>query len=473
MIRPNTDTRARLLILDEDRIVRQSLAQLLKRDGYDVKTADSLSDAGLEDAQFDVVLADLDMPGMKPSEALAAVRHRLPESAVVVLSRYGSVDGAKEATRGGAFDYLTKPVNDDDLQSTIERAVRQHALMADNRSLRQLLDRRDGIENIVGRDAKMQRVFDLVDAVADSRTSVLILGESGTGKSMLARAIHARSPRRDKSFVEVACGSLPDTLLESELFGHVKGGFTGALADKPGRFVTADGGTLFLDEINSAPPAMQVKLLRVLQERRLEPVGSDTTRQVDVRTILASNGDLQAMVAAGTFRQDLFYRINVVTIALPPLRDRPNDIPLLAEAFLKKYADEAKRRVIGFTPSAIQQLVAHAWPGNVRELENAIERAVVLSRRPTIDADDLPEAIAPVRAISAPEPDAGLALPLAVALEGPEKKIIEQSLARNGWNRNKAAAELDINRTTLYKKMRKYGLDIGERNSLAGPMIIR
>ena len=473
MIRPNTDTRARLLILDEDRIVRESMAQLLRRDGYAVKTAESLSDAALDDETIDVILADLELPGERPADTLAQLRQRLPDSAVVVLSRYGSVDGAKEATRGGAFDYLTKPVNDDELLSTLERTVRQHALVTDNRVLRQMLDRRDGIENIVGRDGKMQRVFDLVDAVADSRTSVLILGESGTGKSMLARAIHARSPRRNQNFVEVACGSLPDALLESELFGHVKGGFTGALADKPGRFVTADGGTLFLDEINSAPPAMQVKLLRVLQERRLEPVGSDTTRQVDVRAILASNVDLQSMVAEGTFRQDLFYRINVVTIALPPLRERPGDIPLLAEAFLKKYADEAKRRVIGFTPAALQRLAAHAWPGNVRELENAIERAVVLSRRPTIDADDLPDAIAPQRPVSAAEPLPDIALPLAVALEGPEKKIIKQALARNGWNRNKAAAELDVNRTTLYKKMRKYGLDIAGRNPLAGPMIIR
>ncbi|HEX8325143.1 MAG TPA: sigma-54 dependent transcriptional regulator [Tepidisphaeraceae bacterium] len=468
MIRPNTDHRARLLILDEDRIVRESLAGLLRRDGYDVRTVDRLSDAqtALTDHAVDVLLADLDLPGIRPTEALSDLRRRSTETAVVVLSRYGSVDGAKEATRGGAADYLTKPFADEDVRTVLERVIRRQALLVDTSTRRSRLDRRDGLEEIVGRDAKMQRVFDLAEAVADSRTSVLILGESGTGKSMLARAIHARSPRRDRPFVEVACGSLPDALLESELFGHVKGGFTGAVADKPGRFVTADGGTLFLDEINSAPPHMQVKLLRVLQERRLEPVGSDVTRQVDVRSVLASNADLSAMVAAGTFRQDLFYRINVVTLHLPPLRDRPGDIPALAETFLQKFAAEANRRVIGFTPAAIQRLADHAWPGNVRELENAIERAVVLSRRPTIDADDLPEAVAPARPAASPVNGTRPlpALPLEVALEEPERRIIEAALDRNAWNRNATAAELAINRTTLYKKMRKHGLDIGERN---------
>ncbi|MGC4033712.1 MAG: sigma-54 dependent transcriptional regulator [Tepidisphaeraceae bacterium] len=271
--------------------------------------------------------------------------------------------------------------------------------------------------------------------------------------------------RAEKPFVEVACGGLPESLLESELFGHVKGGFTGAINDKAGRFVSADGGTLFLDEINSAPPAMQVKLLRVLQERKLEPVGSDTTRDVDVRTILASNADLATMVAAGTFRQDLFYRINVVTLHLPALRERPGDIPLLAEAFLKKFSDENKRRVIGFTPFALERLTTHDWPGNVRELENAIERAVVLGRTPMIDAGDLPDTVCPSRQLSPAQPTPSTpALPLSIALEGPEKRIIENALARNQWNRNATAAELDINRTTLYKKMRKYGLEIAERN---------
>jgi DNA-binding NtrC family response regulator len=292
-------------------------------------------------------------------------------------------------------------------------------------------------------------------------------GESGTGKSLLARAIHYRSPRRDKPFVEVSCGSLPETLLESELFGHVKGSFTGATGDKPGRFLAADGGTLFLDEINSASPALQVKLLRMLQDRAFEPVGSTETRTVDVRVILASNVDLMAMVAQQQFRQDLYYRINVVNIRMPGLRERVGDIALLAGHFLRQFAKESRREILGFTDAALAAMQRYGWPGNVRELENAVERAVVLCRRPHIDLNDLPESIA---SFTAPPRQGhtdrafGVPMPLQAALEGPERQIIEAALARNAWNRQATAAELDINRTTLYKKMRKYGLDVGESN---------
>jgi DNA-binding NtrC family response regulator len=473
MLQAHTPHKPRLLILDEDRIILQSLSQFLAREGYEVKTTDDPADglAQLEASQFELLLADINMPGIKPADFLRDVRRRFPHTVVVIITGYGSIEGAVEATKMGAFDYLTKPIVDDEIRVVVEKAVRQQSLLFENQTLKQQLDLRFGLENIVGHDYKMLKIFDLVEAVADSRTTVLMTGESGTGKSLLARAVHHRSPRRDKPFVEVSCGSLPETLLESELFGHVRGAFTGAVADKMGRFMAADGGTLFLDEINSASPAMQVKLLRVLQEKAFEPVGANQTKTVDVRVILASNVDLAQLVASQAFRQDLYYRINVVNIKLPCLRERLSDIALLANYFLKKFTAETGREILGFTEAAIAAMQRYTWPGNVRELENAVERAVVLCRRPQIDEGDLPESLSsPLPSMRAPGvlpvEDGVLeqALPLAVALEEPERRIIERALKRNSYNRQLTAAELDINRTTLYKKMRKYQLDVGESN---------
>jgi DNA-binding NtrC family response regulator len=470
MLQANTPHKPRLLILDEDRIILQSLAQFLRREGYEVRTSDNPDDAvnQLDAGQTELLLADINMPGVKPAEFLRDVRRRFPHLVTIVITGYGSIEGAVEATKMGAFDYLTKPIVDDEIRVVVEKAVRQQSLLFENQTLRQQLDLRFGLENIVGHDYKMLKIFDLVGAVADSRTTVLMSGESGTGKSLVARAIHHRSPRRDKPFIEVSCGALPETLLESELFGHVKGAFTGAISDKPGRFLAADGGTIFLDEINSASQAMQVKLLRVLQERAFEPVGSSDTKTVDVRVLLASNVDLAQLVAEQKFRQDLYYRVNVVTVRMPSLRERLSDIPLLAGHFMRKFAQETGREVVGFSEAAMTSMQRYNWPGNVRELENAIERAVVLSRRPQIDVDDLPE---PVQFYDAPRPAAPRAgetydapMPLEQALEGPERRIIEAALHRNGWNRQNTAAELDINRTTLYKKMRKYRLDLGDSN---------
>src|SRR3954467_2676329 len=395
MIQANTPTKPRLLVLDEDRIILQSLGQFLRREGYEVRTTDNADDAIsiLESQQTELLLADINMPGVKPAEFLRDVRRRFPHVVVIVITGYGSIEGAVEATKIGAFDYLTKPIVDDEIRVVVEKAVRQQSLLFENQTLRRHPDFRLGVENVVGHDYKMLKIFDLVEAVADSRTTVTITGESGTGKSLLARAIHHRSPRRDKPFVEVSCGSLPEMLLESELFGHVKGAFTGAIADKMGRFMAADGGTLFLDEINSASPAMQVKLLRVLQERAFEPVGANQTKTVDVRVILASNTDLAQLVAQQQFRQDLYYRINVVNIRLPSLHERLTDINLLANHFLKKFTQETGREILGFTEAAMAAMQRYNWPGNVRELENAVERAVVLCRRPQIDDQDLPESL--------------------------------------------------------------------------------
>lgn len=472
MLQANTPNKPRLLILDEDRIMLQSLSQFLRREGYEVRTSDNPQEAQsiLEGQPLELLLADVNMPGIKAGEFLRDVRRRFPHVVIIVITGYGSIEGAVEATKMGAFDYLTKPIIDDEIRVVVEKAVRQQSLLFENQALRSQLDLRFGLENLIGHDYKMLKIFDLVEAVADSRTTVLITGESGTGKSLLARAIHHRSPRRDKPFVEVPCGALPETLLESELFGHVKGAFTGAIADKPGRFMAADTGTIFLDEINSASLPMQVKLLRVLQERSFEPVGSAQTVTVDSRAILATNVDLTKMVAEGTFRQDLYYRINVVTIRLPGLRERIGDIPLLAGHFLRRYMKETGREILGFTDAAMAVLQRYDWPGNVRELENAVERAVVLCRRPQIDVEDLPETIQgmPQRSrTSTPgsaDEEYGRPLPLEQALEGPERRIIEQALKRNDWNRQSTAAELEINRTTLYKKMKKYRLDVGVEN---------
>ena len=459
--------KSRLLILDEDRIMLQSLAQFLRREGYEVRTTDDARQALLllEDGQTDLFLADINLPGIKAADFLRDIKRRCAHAVVIVITAYGSIEGAVQATKLGAFDYLTKPIVDDEIRVVIDKASRQQSLLFENQTLRQQLDLRFGLENVVGHDHKMLKIFDLVEAVADSRTTVLMTGESGTGKSVLARAIHCRSPRRDKPFIEVSCGALPETLLESELFGHVKGAFTGAIAEKIGRFTAADGGTIFLDEINSASPAMQVKLLRVLQERAFEPVGSSVTRTVDARVILASNVDLATLVAEQKFRQDLFYRINVMPIRLPGLRERLGDIPLLAELFLQHFRKECRREIIGISQEAILALQRYDWPGNVRELENAIERAVVLCRRPRIELEDLPEHIQYFDPKPKPENSvaavyATAAMPLSVAMELPERHIIESALKRNSWNRQSTAAELDINRTTLYKKMRKYRLDV-------------
>lgn len=469
MLQANDAPNARLLILDEDRIILQSLSQFLRREGYDVRTTDDPDEAMaiMEGKPIDLLLADINMPGVQPIGFLREVRRRFAHIVVVVITGYGSIEGAVEATRNGAFDYLTKPIVDEEIRVVVEKAARQQALLFENQSLKQQLDIRFGLDNVVGHDHKMLKVFDLVEAVADSKTTVLMTGESGTGKSLIARAIHHRSPRRQQPFVEVSCGALPESLLESELFGHVKGAFTGAIADKQGRFLAAEGGTLFLDEINSASPAMQVKLLRVLQEKTFEPVGSTETRTADVRVILATNMDLQELVSKGQFRQDLYYRINVVQIKLPPLRERLGDIPLLAGAFLKQHCREVGRNIAGFSEEAMSAMRRYDWPGNVRELENAIERAVVLCRRPMIGVEDLPESLrqqgsAPAEAGTMPSEDLLGPMPLQQALEVPERRIIEAALKRNNWNRQATAAELDINRTTLYKKMRKYRLDVGE-----------
>jgi len=449
----------RILVVDDDQIIRDSLSEFLRLEGYQCQGASSFKDAlkELEKQRYNLVIADVNMPGADGFELLRVIRKNYPEVVTIVITGYGTIESAVEAIKMGAYDYLTKPIVDDEIRIIVKRAMEQQSLLEENRNLKEQLRHQYGLENIVGHDYKMLKVFDLIEAVSDSKATVLISGQSGTGKSMVARAIHQRSARGNKPFVELSCGALPETLLESELFGHVKGSFTGAVANKQGKFLAADGGTLFLDEINSASPAFQVKLLRVLQERQFEPVGSNETKTVDVRVILAANTDLREEVREGRFREDLYYRINVVNIELPSLAQRMTDIPLLAEKFLGNMCFKHGKKKSAFTEEALEYLEKYNWPGNVRELENVVERAVVLSRNGSIKVEDLPNHI-----IEYAAQGQGMEyhpMCLREALEEPEKKIIEMALRKNNWNRQHTAEMLDINRTTLYKKMKRYGLE--------------
>ena len=467
-----------VLIVDDDRIVAESIAELLVRDAYIARIARSGEEAlellaasrqGGSPEPWAVAIIDMSLPGMSGLELIKTLRREQPDIVALAITGYPTVEAAVQVIRSGAMDYLTKPMVDDELRIAVEKAIRQQALLAENTILRRQLDQRYGLDNIIGSDPRMGRIYDIIEAVAPSRTTVLMTGESGTGKSLIARATHRNSPRAERPFVEISCGSIPEALLESELFGHVKGAFTGAHADKTGRFLAAHTGTLFLDEINSASPGMQLKLLRVLQERCFEPVGSNDTTEVDVRVILASNEPLEQLVAAGKFRQDLYYRINVVSIELPPLRERIGDIALLAEHFLQEKAKEAGRQITGFSPETLEALRRYAWPGNVRELENVVERAVVLSRATRIGIDDLPRNVidnstghllpAYARAGAGIAWTADGARSLREALEEPERQIILAALEANDWNRQKTADQLQVNRTTLYKKIKQYGIE--------------
>lgn len=453
---------ARILIADADRIVAGTIAAALARRDFEVATARSFADALdlIRRETTDVVIADEHLCGGSACELMQIAAKRSPCTAFVITSAHPSVTRAVEAIKFGAYDYLAKPVAENQLASCIDRVVAQQALRQAIKTTEDVCERGWELPGVVGNDYRMIRVFDLVESVAATAVTVLLEGASGTGKSLIARALHHRSDRRDQPFVEVSCGALTETLLESELFGHIRGAFTGAIASKAGKFKVADKGTIFLDEISAASPALQVKLLRVLQSQQFEPVGSNKTQTVDARVILATNLDLETEMKAGRFREDLFYRINVVTIDLPTLADRAGDIALLADHFLKRASTMHHRHVHSISDDAMKLLVAYDWPGNIRELENVIDRAVILCKGRRITAGDMPEKVRS-RRLSPITDERYRPMALKDALAEPERRILEQALHANGWNRQTTADQLEINRTTLYKKMKRHGLDRG------------
>jgi two-component system response regulator PilR (NtrC family) len=452
-----------ILVVDDEEILQDVLGLLLRKEGYRPIAARTGEEALLlfDKEPIDLVLLDVMLPGMSGMDVLRQIRQRDPEQVVVVITAYSSIEGAIEAMRQGAFHYVPKPFKNEEVLLTIRKGLEQRRLTQENRELREQLGRRYGLDNIIGKSQPMQQVFDLIRLSAPSKSNILILGESGTGKELVAKAIHHHSRRSDGPFVTVNSGSMPPDLLESTLFGHVKGAFTGAIAAKKGLFELADGGSIFFDEIGNIPPDTQAKLLRVIQEKEFMRLGGVETIKVDVRIIAATNAHLENLVQQGAFREDLYYRLNVITIHLPPLRKRAEDIPLLARHFLRLYAEENGKVISEIAPGAMERLIDYRWPGNVRELENAIERAVVLSPGETIDLELLPPAVrspngtAPAAA-NGPLPDLGTSFWDSVSAY--ERQLIVRALHAAGGVQKRAAEILQVKPTTLHEMMKRLSI---------------
>ena len=455
----NESTPHHLLFIDDETELRTLTAERLRESGFEVSEAGS-GEAALElldQFAFDILITDLRLPGIDGAAVVEAAVARYPAIVALVITGYGTVKDAVNAIKRGASDFIAKPFQFDELMHHLQRALEQSRLSAENAYLRSQLEERHQFGGIIGRSRPMQALFQMLDTVARSSSTILVTGETGTGKEVVARAIHHNSPRRSHRFVALNCSAIPETLLEAELFGHVRGAFTGASGSRQGRFEQAHQGTLFLDEVGTMSGGLQMKVLRALQEREFERVGDNRTVKVDVRVIAATNSDLLGMVAAGTFREDLYYRLNVIPLALPPLRERPDDIPILVTHFLDRFAPGGTVRV---AQGAMRALMAYQWPGNVRQLENAVERAVALGGgREEIDVADLPPELL-TEPPSSPTafvdlPDEGLDLPAHLA--SIERDLVRRALDRTGGNRNKAADLLRIKRTTLVEKLRRIG----------------
>ena len=448
----------RILVVDDEKSMRDFLSIMLKKEGYEVVTAENGGDA-LKTVQgeiFDLVISDVKMPELDGIDVLKAVKEVSPETVVIMITAFATTETAVEAMKLGAYDYIIKPFKVDELKLIIKKALEKHSLRKENILLRREIESRVGFENFIGKSEPMQRIFALIKQVADTKSTVLITGESGTGKELVAKALHFNSARKECPFVTVNCGALPETLLESELFGSMKGAFTGAVSNRQGLFEAANSGTLFLDEISSTTPALQIKLLRVIQEREFKRVGGTADIKVDVRVLAASNSDLQAEVKRGNFREELYYRLNVIPIHIPPLRDRKEDIPLLVDFFLRKYSSDRAPKSID--PEAMKLLVNYRWPGNVRELENTIERTVILAAGDTIRREHIQDIIKDVRPcpelVPSDIPDAGV--DIEALLENAEKTLLKKALEKAGGVKTEAAKLLGLSFRSFRHRLQKY-----------------
>ena len=455
--------RARILVVDDERSMQEFLEIFLRGEGYEVTTAGDVAAARalIESDEFDVVITDIQMPGGSGLDLLHAARDASPDAMVIMITAYASTETAIAAMKDGAYDYLTKPFRVDEIRLVVEKALEKKSLSRENRRLRTELRSRSRSRRVIGNSAAMQRVFDLVSQVADSRANVLVTGESGTGKEMIARAIHEMSERRDGPFIVVNCAAIPENLLESELFGHVRGAFTGALHNKEGLFELADGGTLFLDEVGDLPLPLQVKVLRAIQEKSFRRVGGTHDQKVDARIVSATNRRLEEEVAGARFREDLYYRLNVIEIPLPPLRERKDDVALLVDHFIEKYARELGKDVKGMSDEALAKVLAYRFPGNVRELENVIERAAALTRGPVIQVESLPRSL-----LEREEPEPAARIPregvhLDRLMEEYERSLILEALRPAGGVKKKAAKLLGISFRSLRYRLEKLGIDDG------------